>query len=218
MAKSRKPAPQRSKNDDGEAWYQRPIKMGWAIVYGLGTAIFVFLLNAPELLKNLRILPEEVSTTTAQYEAWVYEDAEWTGNWSSFPEGIVDMEDMRLSDTDLKITIWATQGRIDGTITNSAVCKAVPLDWLLLSGSVSGNEADVMVWDVVAGKKARFAQLVFSRDADILTVKATVDPAGLFPTEVRIGRHPGEEGKEPEPDATLCRSIRQQQFENEQQP
>jgi hypothetical protein len=187
--------------------------VGWAIVYGTAGVVFVFLLNAPELLKNLRILPEEVSTTIAQYESWVYEDAEWTGNWSSYPEGIVDMEDMHLSDTDLKITIWATQGRLDGTIVNKAVCKIVPLQWILLSGSVSGNGADVMAWDIRQGKKTRYAQLTFSRDGDILTVKSTLDPAGLFPTEVRIGRHPADEGKDPEPDATVCEEIHRELIE-----
>jgi hypothetical protein len=87
---------------------------------------------------------------------------------------------------------------------NARVC-GVSFDYLLLSGSVSGDTADVMVWDLRDGHKLRFAQLTLSRDSDVLTIRPTLDPATLFPSEVRIGRHPSHDGKVPEP--TTCMSL-----------
>jgi len=109
-------------------------------------------MNGPTLLQNIRKLPSEVETTHDQYVSWLKEDAEWTGDWSTFPEGIVDMADMRLSEgIDLKISLQAKNGELDGMIAAGKVCSNLPFDFLLLRGSVSGTAADVEAWDIIGG-------------------------------------------------------------------
>jgi hypothetical protein len=200
MAKPRKRAPRPAAK---VPWYEHrlslSLKAGWLALCAVLGALGALILEGPTLLENLQKLPAEFSDTVGKFQSWWYDDADWTGNWSDFPEGIVDMADMHLSDTDLKVTIWAKQGQLEGTIENAKVCQ-VSFDYLLLSGSVSGNTSDVMVWDFRDGHRLRFAQLTFSRNDDTLTIKKTLDPAGLFSEDaVRIGRHPATDDKEPEP-------------------
>jgi hypothetical protein len=157
------------------------------------------------MLQNARILPGEVRETAAQYQSWVKEDAAWTGHWSSFPEGIVDMADMHLSDVDMQIVIWASQGDIDGTIATKRICKANPmLNYVLLRGEVSGNVAHVVAWDIVRGHKTDFAELELVRDGDVVTVTPISGRVDWFPNVARLGKTPAESDTGPEPDQTFC--------------
>ena len=119
-------------------------KKAWVIATATAGVLFTALLNAPTILENVRKLPASIVRTKAQYLSWLHSDSEWTGKWSSSPEGIVDMEDMHLSNVDMQITIWASQGGIDGTIATKKICKEIPLfDFVLLKGQVSGHTAQV---------------------------------------------------------------------------
>jgi hypothetical protein len=150
-----------------------------------------------------------VQQTASQFQSWAKEDEAWTGHWSSFPEGIVDMADMHLSDVDLQITIWASQGNIDGTIATKSICRSIPvLNYVLLRGEVSGNTAHVIAWDIVQGHKTDFAELDLIRDGDVITVVPTSGRKDWFPATARLGRHPSESGTEPEPDQTFCNAER----------
>jgi len=182
-------------------WYKR----AWVVISTISAASFLFLLNAPTLLQNVRKLPDEARETSSQYQSWVKEDAEWTAHWSSFPEGVVDMADMRLSNTDMQITIWASQGEIDGTIATKAICRSIPvLNFVLLRGTVSGNTAKVTAWDIVQGYKTDFAELKLVRDGGVLTVTPLSGRKDWFPATARLGKHPGEANVQPEPDGTFC--------------
>jgi hypothetical protein len=205
---SKKP---RRRQDAANNAAQPFFKKAWFVLGVVGTiisAIFTFLLNAPTILENIRNLPTQIGTTYDQYLSWVYEDAEWTGNWSSYPEGAVDMADLKLSNTDMKITIWAAQGAIDGTIVTGEICKAVPFDFVLLRGEVSGNRAEVFAFDIIAGEHRDFAKLELVRTGDVMTVTPTDGMKQWFPSEARLGRHLDNDGKEPEPDLTTCRDVR----------
>src|SRR3546814_15367641 len=113
------------------------------------------------MLQNARIIPKEVRETATQYQSWVKEDSEWTGHWSASPEGLADIADMQLSTVDMQITIWASQGEIDGTIATKEICKAIPVfNYVLLRGEVFGNTATVTAWDIVLGHKTEFAKQI----------------------------------------------------------
>lgn len=166
------------------------------------------------MLQNARILPTEVRDTVAQYRSWVKEDDAWTGHWSSFPEGIVDMADMHLSDVDMQIVIWASQGDIDGTIATKSICKSIPLvNYVLLRGEVSGNVARVVAWDIVSGHKSDFAELELVRDGDVVTVTPISGRVEWFPKFARLGKAPDESGTESEPDQAFCAEERKAFFD-----
>lgn len=184
-------------------WYKRL----WVIISATSVIVSAILLKGPTLLQNARIMPDEVQKTFNQFMSWVKEDNAWTGHWSSFPEGIVDMEDMHLSNTDLEITIWASQGDIDGTIVTKKICKDIPiLDYILLRGEVIGNHASVMAWEILQGHKVNFAELTLERDGDILIVKPVSGQTDWFPPVARIGKHPLEVGEIPESTRDFCKA------------
>ena len=172
------------------------------------------LLKGPTLLQNARVLPNEVQKTTNQFQSWAKEDDEWTGHWSSFPEGYVDMADMQLSDVDMQITIWASQGNIDGTIATKRICKSLPvLNYVLLRGEVSGNTARVVAWDIVQGHKTDFAELTLIREDTAITVTPTSGRKEWFPATARLGKHPDETGEETHIDSSFCSDERKGFFD-----
>ena len=104
-------------------WYKRV----WVVVSATSVVVSAILIKGPALLQNGRVLPTEIHQTVSQFLSWTKDDASWTGHWSSFPEGVVDMADMQLSDVDMQITIWAKEGNIDGTIVTKSICESIPL-------------------------------------------------------------------------------------------
>ena len=183
------------------AWYKR----AWVLVSGTAIVVSAVLLNAPQMLRNARILPKEVGETTVQFRSWLKEDSEWTGNWSAHPEAYADIADMQLSDADMEVTIWASQGKIDGTIATREICKAIPvLNYVLLRGEVLGNTAHVTAWDIVQGHKKDFAELKLVRDGSIITVTPTNGMKDWFPSSARLARSSPEPESEPEPDQAFC--------------
>ena len=116
-------------------WYKRV----WVVVSATSVVVSAILLKGPTLLQNARILPAEVRQTASQFQSWAKDDAAWTGHWSSFPEGIVDMADMHLSNVDMQITIWASQGDIDGTIATKSICRSIPALNYIDSSPLSSN-------------------------------------------------------------------------------
>lgn len=167
-------------------WYKR----AWVIAAAFGSVAFTLGMDGPTLLQNIRKLPTEVEATHDQYVSWLKEDAEWTGDWSNFPEGINDMADMRLSEgIDLKISLQAKNGELSGMITAGTVCSNVPFDFLLLRGSVTGTAANVEVWDIDGGHQRVFEHLKLVRDGNVITVHPLGGETNWFPQGARIGKH-----------------------------
>lgn len=169
-------------------WYKRM----WLVVVAVASVAFTLGLYGPALLQNIRSLPAEVETTRDQYLSWLKEDAEWTGDWSTFPEGIVNMGDMRLSEgVDLRLSLQAKNGELGGMIASGKVCSNIPVfDFLLLRGSVSGNTATVEVWDIVGGHQQVFERLKLIRENDVITVQSEREESSWFYHGARIGKHP----------------------------
>ena len=181
------------------------VKKSWVVVTAIVGVLFTALLNAPTLLDNARKLPASYQQTKAQYLTWLHEDSDWTGNWSSFPEGLIDVEEMRLSDVDMQITIWASQGNIDGVIGTRAICKQFPFwDYVLLRGNVSGDSAEVVAFDYIGGLSRDFAQLQLERNGNVLTITPVSGQKDWFPATARLGRHPRAPDAKPDPDMDFC--------------
>lgn len=173
-------------------WYKKV----WVVASGVGAAAFALGLNGPTILQNIRKMPAEFSVTSDQYLSWLKEDAEWTGHWSTFPEGIVNMAEMNLSDgVDLKISITSKNGEIGGEISTGTICNNVPFDFLMIRGKVSGKTARITVWDIVGGRTVSFADIDLIRENDVITVKPANGQTAWFHAGARIGKHPtSEEG------------------------
>jgi hypothetical protein len=171
-----------------QPWYKKL----WLVASAVGAVAFTLGLNGPTILQNLRKMPAEVSATSDQYFSWLKEDEKWTGNWSTFPEYIVNMEDMKLSENvDLKISLISTNGEIGGEVSTGEICKNVPyFDFLMLRGKVSGKTAHVIVWDIIGGKTVEFGELDLIREDDVITVKPLSGNTKWFPAGARIGMHP----------------------------
>lgn len=192
----RKPPPSCPPTDDTPVTAPIPLrKRVWVVATAVGAIAFTLGLNGPTLLQNIRKLPAELEMTRDQYLGWLKEDAAWTGHWSTFPEGVVDIADMKLSEgVDLKISLQAKNGEVGGTIASGTICSQLPIfDFLLLRGSVSGNVANMEVWDIIGGHARVFERFKLVRENDIITVLPDAGDRSWFTAGARLGRHPDED-------------------------
>lgn len=167
------------------------IRKHWVVITSIAGACFMLILNAPTLVTNLENLPTDVSRITTKFLGWYYDDEGWTGFWSEFPEGIVDMEDMKLSRTPIGIDITSTSGEIVGMIGTREICLNLPIvTFLLFEGKIQGNEAIITAYDIIGGKREEFTKLKLRRDKDTMMVQPIDGIIDLFPQEARIGHHP----------------------------
>lgn len=167
-------------------WYKRT----WFIGSSAAVALSAVLLNGPQLLENARHMPKEVSLTNHQFKSWLADDAAWTGTWSGHPEGYVDIEDMRLSNTEMHLALNVTSGEIEGTIATHKLCSIFPaFDFILLSGHVHGfgHKATVTAWDIIQGHKLKFATLDLQRQGVVMVVKPVEGETQWFPSSARLG-------------------------------
>jgi hypothetical protein len=158
----------------------------------VGGAIGAFLLNVNPILTNVRQLPAEVRMTGDQFSSWYHQDSDWSGRWTSSPEGYVDAAAMRLSDEAVEIELAVENGLIDGTIATRQICDAIPFDFLLLRGRVNATRttASVVVWDTFQGRNQDIAALTLKRDGAVITVVPKAGAVGLFPAQSRIALDP----------------------------
>lgn len=139
--------------------------------------------------RMLKICPAAYTKVSDRFSGWHYEDDEWTGIWSASP-GYADQEDMQFSDVDLILEIKSINGQIDGVIATKKMCEALPWDFILIGGCISGNKADILAWDIVGGEKTNFAKLTLERSGAIMTVSPTEGRVEWFPQKVRVSLHP----------------------------
>ena len=107
-----------------KTWWQKV----WAsrTVWGfVGGAVVWVLSNGVESLTNLRKLPSEIQSTYHMFQSWYYDDALWTGTWSSREE--YNVEDFKQSEIPLKLTVSTERGKVFGEMFNRSVCEASPM-------------------------------------------------------------------------------------------
>lgn len=189
-------------------WHKRAwgvVLSAWAKVrcgrwhwYTIVAIVGTILYNAPTFLQNIRQLPSEVEATSSQLIGWWKEDAAWEGDWSTFPEGIVNMADMHLSEgIDLKISLYSKNGKLDGMLATHAICNKFPVfDFLLLRGSASGKVANIEILDFVDGREVVFGTMKLMREGNVITVCPDKGSEWWLPSKVRIGKHPNNQPDE----------------------
>lgn len=189
-------------------------KKPWLWFVGSVAALALLLTNINSILSNARALPGEWRKTSDQFFEWYGEYDAWKGHWTNYPEGLVDMAELNLSNEDFRIDIDESgHGKIAGTIETKGICeKTAILEELLIDGSIStAGWAEIEAFDFIGGYRRVFATLNLRRDGMVMTVIPNDDPAGLFSKESRIALDPndfrGPEDKEP-----LCRGKRAKFF------
>lgn len=169
------------------SWLKKP----WAVVVAVATVVGVFFLNINTVLSNARTFPSEVRETADQFSSWYYDDAAWTGYWTTEPVGYVDEPDMHLSQFPFGLYMKVANGSIDGMISDQPICDSVPFDFVLVSGHVDtfGKSATLLAWDTIGGHDVNFAKLKVRLDEGIMTVEPIEGVTRLF-SEARIAFDP----------------------------
>lgn len=189
-------------------WYRRV----WVLIVIVCTPIYWVIDNGPVLLSNAEKLPSEFERVSGKFLAWYYDDQDWSGLWSAYPEGYVDAEDMKLSDVDIKLHLMSEHGRIGGEISMKSICRVVPMfDYLLLEGKVSGDLATITAFDFIGGERKNFFRLYAKRDGVVITVSPKEGALGWLPdAPVRIGLHPPRDDEDPYDQLTgTCREEKE---------
>jgi len=178
-------------------WYKNAWPILTATVGVISSIIvgIIFLLqNGSTLIENAEKLPSDIERVTNSFLAWNFKDKEWEGTWSANPEGYIDMGDMNLSDVDMVLIIGAKNGEIGGAIVTKKICSAQPLlHFILLTGSINGNTANVIAYDYIRGKREEFAHLKLERDGVVMTVTPIKGAKEWFPDKSIIAQHPDTE-------------------------
>lgn len=167
-------------------WWQKvwASRTAWGVV---GGAVVWVLANGVESLSNLRKLPSEVQSTYYMFQSWYYDDALWTGTWSSREEGSV--EDFKQSEIPLKLTISTERGKVFGEMFNRSVCEASPmLPPVFVEGEIAWGKLVVNAFIYRGGDK-RFLYSFSATHSDkepVITLSSIEDPSGLMPAHARL--------------------------------
>ena len=152
-----------------KTWWQKvwASRTAWGVV---GGALVWVLSNGVESLTNLRKLPSEVQSTYHMFQSWYYDDALWTGTWSSREEGSV--EDFKLSEIPLKLTVTTERGKVFGEMFNRSVCgKLVAMAFVYRGGD----------------RRVLYSFSATRSDKEpVITLSPIDDPRGLVPANARL--------------------------------
>jgi hypothetical protein len=171
------------------------LKKPWVVTVGFIAALALLLTNINSILANVRALPGEIKETSEQFYEWYGDYQLWKGHWTNFPEGRVDMAELRLSKEDFHLSIDdVTSGVLVGSIETKKICAKLPfLEQLLFDGKISSSRrANISVFDYIGGYRKVFATLNLRREAGVMIITPDDDPMGLFSTGTRIALDPNK--------------------------
>ena len=160
----------------------------FAIGVGLGIAA-----NALSIPKGIVEFARNFGDAAAYINDIFYEPSQWTGIFDTFPEGIVDMDDLGIvSSVDVALEIEVVDGNLlDGRIWWSGSCDwGSPYQGLLIEGRISlgGSTADVVVFDFRGGRRTSFFEGELTNDGIIIEFNNFPEQTGL--NRSRIARNP----------------------------
>lgn len=164
-----------------KVWASRTV---WGVAGG--TVAWV-LSNGVESLANLRKLPSEVQSTYHTFQSWYYDDAQWTGTWSSREEGHVD--DYKQAELPLKLSVGTERGKVFGEMFNRSVCELNPmLPPVLVEGEIVRGKLVAYAFAYVGGER-NFLYSFAATPSDnepVITLSPLRDPHGLMPSNARL--------------------------------
>lgn len=170
-----------------KTWWQR----AWISrsVWGFLGGIVVWILsNGVESLANLRKLPSEVQSTYYMFQSWYYDDALWTGTWSSREEGHID-DDYKQAELPLKLSVGSERGKVFGEMFNRSVCELNPMLLpVLVEGEIVRGKLVAYAFAYVGGERNFLYSFSASRSKKepVITLSPIQDPLGLMPPNSRL--------------------------------
>lgn len=181
---------QMQQNRSAQAWWRKlwASRSAWTLV---GGAVVFVLTQGVESLANLRKLPSEAIQTLHLLQSWYYDDASWTGTWSSREEG--NVEDYRQSDVPIKISLGTERGVVVGEMFNRTVCEGNPMiSYVLVEGEIIHGKLLARAFTHVGGQRRYLYsfQAHRSRDEPVITLTPKQDPSGLLPAAARLVQRP----------------------------
>ena len=147
------------------------------------------LIHGVESLNNLRQLPGEARQTYQTFQSWYYDDAEWTGTWSSREEG--NIEDLHQAPEALKLSAVTVQGNVQGEIFNGKACELAPmLQPVMFEGEIQGGQLLGRAFAFVGGERRYMYSFLAERSKTepVITVTPIKDPSSLLPASARLAR------------------------------
>lgn len=145
------------------AWRQkagRLLKWTKAAYLAIGVLIglSINILSIPKFVVDFK---GHIAEASGYVSGLVYRTEIWTGIFDTFPEGVVDMNDLGISsfvDAALEIEV-VERNRLDGRVWWENSCDlGSPYKGLLLEGyiEIGGSSADVIVYDFRGGTRLEF--------------------------------------------------------------
>lgn len=125
--------------------------------------------------------------------AWHYKTNLWNGYFSNWFEGIVNMEDLNLSESSMTLALQASGNSIDGGMSEKRLCGIFPpQDFKLVRGTIShfGNSAEIQIYEFVGGRTKVFAEFTLHHDGLVLEVTPKKNSRWLGKDTVRLLQHP----------------------------
>lgn len=171
--------------DKEKPWYKKT----WTVICVIAGIIYAAVTNGPQFFENVQKLPEAIESTYDKFSIWHFDDASWSGFWSSDTEFNVDWQDLHLSDTDLVIDMESYHGIISGVIFTKNVCDTIPLlGMLMLDAKVSlfSQTADGILFEYINGSRRNLSEIKLTMDGSILEVSPVNDRWKFIPTTARI--------------------------------
>lgn len=143
-----------------------------AIYLMIGVALG-FAVNALSIPKNILEFKTHYEDAKRFIEQKIYHPADWSGIFDTFPEGIVDMNDLGIfSPGDAALEIEAVDGNIlDGRIWWDKSCESgTPYTGVLITGHIDfgGSKAHVEVYDFIGGHRIQFFEGKLMNDGLIM--------------------------------------------------
>lgn len=169
------------------------LKKPWVWLVGAVAALALLLTNINTILRQSRELPGEVGKTSQQFSSWFYDYPHWPGDWTSFPEGDVDIPDQNLTPEGIRLKLQVENGgQLDGTIETDGICKNVTyFESALIDGKITGaHTAKLAVFNFVEGHRRLMASIKVNRDGDSMTLTPVDDPFQILPASAKIARAP----------------------------
>ena len=125
--------------------------------------------------------------------AWHYKTDLWNGYFSSWFEGMVNIEELNLSESSMALALQAAGNTIDGGMSEKQLCRIFPpQDFKLVRGTIShfGNSAEIQIFEFVGGRTTVYAELTLHHDGLVLEVTPKRNSRWLGKDTVRLIQHP----------------------------
>ena len=172
------------------------LKLGRLVFFLIGFVLGVAAdaLNFPKYVLDFK---NTVGEAKQYVNSLIYRHSHWTGIVDTFPEGIVDWQELEItSPVEAALDIAVVDGNLlDGTIWWLGSCNlGLPYQGLLVEGRIhlGGNSADVQVFDFVGGRRINFFAGVLTGNGEVVEFSSFPENLGLNGSRIALNPHPAQ--------------------------